>query len=131
LRPETALDGWRDWSCDLHSRPVIAGPLSGGRSNRSFLLDSDQGNLVLRINGRGSLLPGGERSREVLIWQTASSHGIAPPLLFIDVNNQYLVSRYIESNVPDSPPMGDAFIDQAFDLLKRCHQLKADGPAID
>ncbi len=130
MRPETALDGWRDWSCGLHARPVIVRPLSGGRSNRSYLLDSDQGKLALRLNGKGSLLPAGERSREVQIWQAASSHGIAPPLLFADDDSRYLVSRYIEDSVPDSPPMGGSFIDRAFDLLERCHQLKFDGPAI-
>ena len=131
MRPETALDSWRDWSCELSSRPVVAGPLDDGCSNRSLLLDSGQGKLVLRLNGSDSWLPGGERSKEALIWQAASSKGIAPSLLFVDKNNRFLVSRYIENSVPNAPPMDEPFVGQAFDLLKRCHELKFDGPAIN
>lgn len=131
LRPEAALDSWRDWSCGPGSRPVITGPLNGGRSNRSFLLDSDLGKLVLRLNGSDSCLPGGERSKEVLIWQAASSNGLAPPLLFVDQSNRYLVSRYIENSVPVAPPIDGPLIEHAFDLLERCHGLKSDGPAIN
>lgn len=130
MLPEAALDGWREWSCGLHSQPELIGPLGGGRSNRSFLLDSDAGKLVLRLNGGGSLLPGGDRSREILTWHAASAQEIAPSLLFVDKRHRYLVSRYIDNSVPGSPPVGDMFIDQAFDLLQRCHRIKIDGPAI-
>lgn len=123
LQPENALDSWSKWSTELYSRPVVVEALSGGRSNQSFLLDSDIGKLVLRINGTDSLLPGANRSNEITIWQAASKQGIAPPLVFVDPQNQYLVSTYINNEIPSQAPFNPGYIDQAFDLLIRCHQL--------
>jgi len=123
LQPENTLDNWSQWSAELDSRPIVVEALCGGRSNQSFLLDSDIGKLVLRINGTGSLLPGANRSNEITIWQAASKHGIAPPLVFVDPQNQYLVSTYINNKLPSQPPFNPGYIDQAFDLLNRCHQL--------
>jgi len=123
LRPESLINRWPDWSSRLHSRPVLIDELSGGRSNRSFLLHSDIGKLVLRINGPGSLLPGASRDSEISTWQEASKQGIAPPLVFVDSKNQYLVSTYIKSELPPQPQLNPACIDQAFTLLDRCHQL--------
>jgi thiamine kinase len=123
LQPEQAIDGWRQWSDKLSSRPVLLDALHGGRSNRSYLLDSDAGKLVLRINGPGSLLPGAGRSNEIKTWQAASRQGLAPTLLFVESNNRYLVSQYIETDLPPHPQTNPAIIDQAFRLLEGCHQL--------
>ncbi len=92
----------------------LSDELSGGRSNRSFLLNSDIGKLVLRINGTGSLLPGAGRDNEIRIWQEASKQGIAPPLVFVDSKNQYLVSTYIKNELPPQPQLNPACVDQAF-----------------
>jgi thiamine kinase-like enzyme len=131
LQPENALDSWRRWSAGLDSRPEILRVLRGGRSNRSFLLDSDIGKLVLRINGAGSLLPDSNRGNEIRIWQTVSNQGIAPPLLFVDAQYRYLVSTYINNDLPANPQSDPATLDQAFKLLATCHQLDADAPNID
>lgn len=131
LQPEHAIDGWRNWSEKLSSRPVLLDALHGGRSNRSYLLDSDAGKLVLRINGAGSLLPGASRSNEISAWQAASREGIAPPLLFVESNNQYLVSRYIKNDLPPYPQTNTAIIDHAFRLLEGCHQLDVKTSSID
>lgn len=131
MQPETALHNWHEWSGELRSRPVILKPLSGGRSNRSFLLDSDGSKMVLRLNGPDTLLPGTNRSSEINIWQAASKQGIAPPLLHFDEGNGFLVSTYIDNSLPQQPPLGEIFVDQAFSLLKRCHRLDADASTID
>ena len=131
MLPETAIDSWRQWDDGFRTRPVILGPLSGGRSNRSFLLESDGKRLVLRLNSTDSALAGINRNVEINIWKAASQQGIAPPLLFADDNNQFLVSTYIDSNLPSQPPFDEAFTRQAFGLLKHCHELDVDAPAID
>jgi len=131
LQPESTIDSWSDWSTGLHSRPVLLDELSGGRSNRSFLLHSDIGKLVLRINGTGSLLPGAGRDNEISIWHEASKQGIAPPLVFVDSKNQYLVSTYIHNELPPQPQLNPACVDQAFTLLDRCHQLDINAPTIN
>jgi thiamine kinase len=131
LLPEIAIDGWREWDAGLGSRPVIFESLDGGRSNRSFLLDSDGFKMVLRLNGDDSLLPGSSRTSEVEIWQAASHQGIAPPLLHVDEHTRYLVSTHIENTLPPQPQLDETFIDQAFSLLSRCHQLDVKAPSID
>ena len=131
MQPEATLNNWRQWNGELRSRPVILKPLSGGRSNRSFLLDSDGFKMVLRLNDSDSLLPGTNRSSEIDIWQAASKQGIAPPLLYTDGQAGFLVSTYINNSLPPQPPLDETFVDQAFSLVKRCHQLDADAPSID
>ena len=131
LLPENALIHWRQWSDGLSSRPVLVDTLNGGRSNRSFLLDSDLGKLVLRINGAGALLPGTERHDEITIWRAASQRGIAPPLVFVDTRNRYLVSTYIDNGLPQHPQTNPAVIDHAFKLLEGCHQLNINASQID
>jgi len=131
LQPEKVIDNWSGWGAGLRSRPVLVEMLSGGRSNHSFLLNSDIGKLVLRLNGPGSLLPGASRDCEYMIWQEASRHGIAPPLVFVDAQNQYLVSIYIDNELPSKPHTNPTCIAQAFRLLDRCHQLDINAPAIN
>jgi len=131
LQPENALNNWHQWDVVLNTRPVILGPLEGGRSNRSFLLDSDGIKMVLRINGASALLPGANRKSEFSIWQAAAKQGIAPPLLYVDPDAKYLVSTYINNELPTKPPFNEAIIDQAIKLISRCHQLKVDAPGIN
>ena len=131
LRPESAIDSWHRWGAGLGSRPVLNGELRGGRSNQSYLLDSDFGKLVLRINGTGSLLPGSNRDNEVRIWQAASKQGIAPPLLYVDTLNRYLISACIQSDLPQQPQLNKTCVDQAFNLLEACHQLDVNAKSIN
>jgi thiamine kinase len=128
---ETAIDSWREWDGGFCTRPVILGPLSDGRSNRSFLLESDGERLVLRLNSTNSALPGINRNIEIDIWKAVNQRGIAPPLLFADESNRFLVSTYIDNSLPSQPPFDEAFTRQAIELLKRCHELDVDAPAID
>lgn len=131
LQPENIIESWPEWGAGLRSGPVLSGELSDGRSNRSYLLDSDIGKLVLRINGASSLLPAASRDTETSIWQAASQQGIAPPLVFVDTQNQYLVSRYIDTDLPSQPQHNPACIEQAFSLLQRCHRIEIEAPTIN
>ena len=131
LQPEDIIGRWADWGAGLGSEPVILDELSGGRSNRSYLLSSDIGKLVLRINGSGSLLPGANRDSESRVWQEAGKQGIAPPLVFVDAQNQYLVSRYINNELPQEPHLNPACVEQALSLLHRTHLLDIDAQFIN
>ena len=131
MQADDAVNSWQQWDVRLHSRPTILAPLSGGRSNRSFLLDSDIGKLVLRLNGTDSLLPGSTRNYESQIWQAASERGIAPPLVYIDEQQGYLISTWIDSIPSVQSTNGGKYSNQVIELLKRCHQLQVDAPMID
>jgi thiamine kinase len=131
LQPENALSHWRQWSRGLRSKPLLSGELNGGLSNQSYLLQSDIGKLVLRINGTGSLLPGANRSDEINIWKAADKQGIAPALIFVDPEHRYLVSKYINIKLPPKPQLNTAVVDQAFSLLESCHQLDVKASSIN
>lgn len=131
LQPETAINSWRSWDASLPTRPKLIGPLSGGRSNQSFLLDSDGRKIVLRINGPESVLPGSSRNYEMKIWRAASKKGIAPPLLHVDQQNRFLVSAYIDNTLPTQAHTLEHISGRALDLLGQCHQLKVEAPGID
>jgi len=131
LQPEHALDDWRLWGAGLRARPEILATLGGGRSNHSFLLNSNIGKLVLRINGENLFLPGAARNFESGIWRTASLQGIAPPLVHADNRDRYLVSRYVESRLPASPRSDATVVNRAFGLLEKCHRLEVSAPVID
>jgi len=87
--------------------------------------------MVLRLNGIESVLPGANRSNEYDIWQAASAKGIAPPLLYVDNRSGFLVSTFIESDLPSQTASNSVVVKHAFDLLARCHQLDLDVPCID
>jgi thiamine kinase len=131
LQPEAAISSWRQWGGDLECRPSIVAPLSGGLSNRSFLLESEGNRMVLRLNGADSMLPGAGRSHEKGIWLAASDQGIAPSLLHVDEQNQFLVSTFISNSLPPQPLLKETLVDRVFELLNRCHQLDVEAPTID
>jgi len=126
-----ALDSWRQWHAGLTCRPSIINTLEGGRSNRNYLLDSDLGKLVLRMDAKPVLLPGGERQGEAEIWCLASAAGIAPPLLHTDEQAGFLVSAYINNGLPARPQAKPEIIENAFKLLQRCHALEVEAPRMD
>lgn len=87
--------------------------------------------MVLRINDADSLLPGARRSSEISILQATSEQGIAPSLLYVEEEAKYLVSAYIENSLLPQLQLDTIFVDQAFSLLNRCHQLDVEAPGID
>jgi len=131
LHAEDVINDWQQWDVSPGSKPVILDSLSGGRSNRSFLLNSDNGKLVLRLNAADSLLPGATRNHESQIWRAASHQGITPALLHIDEQQRYLVSAYIHNDLPVETALRSSLHEHIFGLLKRCHQLQVETPHID
>jgi len=131
MRVEDAIGGSRYWGAGLGSRPEVLGTLSGGRSNRSFLIGSDGRKMVLRVNGVNSMLPGSDRGTEIRVWRAASKKGIAPALVHVDEQCRFLVSEYIDDELPPEPQRDDGVIGRAFELLRQCHLLDADVPGID
>lgn len=130
-RPETALDSWREWDAPVDTRPAVIRELGGGRSNRSFLLESGSEKFVLRINAAATALPNPDRAVEARVWRAASEAGIAPPLIHADSAGEFLVSTFIESELPEHPQRDPEIAAQALELLRRIHQLDILVPVID
>jgi thiamine kinase len=131
LKPDLALNNWRQWQCALRSRPIIVTELTSGKTNQSYLLESDSLKLVMRLNAPTDVLPGVDRGNEALILQAASHAGLAPPVLHIDQQNGLLVTEYIDGISLDQADIDDLVIDRLTGLLAAVHALDINAPVLD
>ena len=85
---EDALNTWQTWALPLQGQPTVLGELTGGQTNRSFLLKASVAgsphNLVLRLFSPLSKSLGICRDRERTIHQAVASLGIAPKIIHWD-----------------------------------------------
>ena len=125
------LDTWQTWGCRLKSRPVVVNELTGGQTNRSFLLDANGVRLVMRVNAPSEKFPGVDRAREARIWCAASDVGIAPSLVFVDPEERFIITEYVDGQTLNPSQLDDSLTNQLFDLLADVHDLDVDTPALD
>ena len=100
--PETILEEWQHWSPGLSHQPMPVSELGNGLTNNSYLLDSNIGKLVLRINNPNSFNLGINRKREALILQQLhqiSDLRIGPEIIYMDPQYRYLVYRFIDGKI--------------------------------
>ncbi|MFV8782346.1 phosphotransferase [Microbulbifer sp. SA54] len=109
---------WRQWS---DSRPRLIRALTGGLTNRSFLLQADGEKLVLRVNARNSRALDLDRAAEAEALLRASAQGLCAPLVYIDPEYRYLLTRYIDG-APLDLRHPQALL-QIAELLRQVHQL--------
>lgn len=92
---QQTLANWRQWNtdgCDLTAQPILVRELSGGHTNRSFLVADDDFKAVVRINALNGVSLGIDRQREGLILELLQSTGAVPKILYR--NDQVLVSVF-------------------------------------
>jgi len=90
---EVACLGNSGWKAPLTKKPVVIQELLSGKTNRSFLVETTYGQVVVRINAENSRSLGIDRQREAKIISQIQSIGCVPKTLFI--SEQVLVSEYI------------------------------------
>jgi len=91
------LSKWQSWQVEgltLSSQPQPIRELSGGKTNRSFLVASGAFEAVVRINAANSESLGIDRNREQKILQLLQPTGTVPRLFFSDM--QAMVSAYCQ-----------------------------------
>lgn len=96
---EPFLLEWPKWGTGLSDQPVLLSRLGHGLTNRSYLLDSNLGKLVLRVNHPEGEKLGINRSREAWILnrlEALDGPPIGPEVVHQDAEYRYLVYRYIE-----------------------------------
>jgi len=102
LQPEKILENWENWSSGLLNQPIQLSKLGSGLTNQSYLLESNLGKLVLRINNPDSENLGINRQREALILEQLDKIAeikIGPEVVYQDLNHQYLVYRFIDGRI--------------------------------
>lgn len=86
---EAIVADWEPWA---QAAPQIIGPLSGGLSNSSVLLQIAEQRYVLRLNGEGLAI---DRGQERAAQTIAAQHRLAPALLYQDPGLKFQVSEYV------------------------------------
>ncbi|MCA0901711.1 choline/ethanolamine kinase family protein [Microbulbifer agarilyticus] len=120
---EVIPDDWRRWSL---AEPELIRPLTNGLTNRSFLLSTVKGKVVLRWNSPISVQLDLDRRAEAQALQLA--RGLSAPLVYCDPDQRYLVTQFIDGKVwPSGPPDTHLQLCKLARLTRSIHQL----PTID
>lgn len=109
---------WRRWAT---TQPAVIRQLLGGLTNHSYLISADNRLLVLRKNAANSNALNLNRKAEARALSHASKAGLCPPLVYIDPQQQYLVSDYIGDHTWSANTAND--LAQLAELLRRIHKL--------
>lgn len=80
--------------------PDIA-ELSGGVANRSFRLRDARHDYVLRLAGPSTPGLGASRASEIAMQGIAAESGLAPAIVLVDRNRDFIVTRYVDGQVPN------------------------------
>src|SRR6187455_2447502 len=114
---------------DLHGRDLTLRPLSGGITNRNFLVSAPDTNQrwVIRLAGNDTHLLGISREVEHAATVAAAGVGVGPEVTAFIRPEGYLVTRFIVgSPVSDEAVHRPETLRRVADSLRRIH----DGPAI-
>lgn len=94
---QQALSTWPRWLPDPGSPPRVMRPLEGGLTNRSWLVDTENGQAVIRLNCPDGHILGINRDHEAMILAAVAANGLAPPVWYRD--DDLLVCGWIEGTV--------------------------------
>ena len=114
---------------ELAGRRLRLSPLSGGITNRNFLVESADSPIrwVVRLAGNDTHLLGISREVEHAATVAAAGAGVGPEVTAFIRPEGYLVTRFIEGNpVSDDAVHRHETIRRVADSIRRVH----DGPAI-
>ncbi len=114
---------------ELAGRELALSPLSGGITNRNFLVTAGgtADRWVLRLAGNDTHLLGISREVELAATVAAAGVGVGPEVTAFLRPEGYLLTRFIEGGpVTDEAVHRPETIDQVADSIRRFHQ----GPAI-
>ncbi|WP_237059564.1 choline/ethanolamine kinase family protein [Microbulbifer sediminum] len=117
---------WEHWSS---VPPTVLSPLTGGLTNRSYLLASGNDRLVLRKNSPISDTLDLDRRAEAMAMQHADRSGLCAPLVYCDPGHRYLVTRFIDGESWHRQDHGA--LRQLAKLLRSIHRLPSIGAHLD
>jgi thiamine kinase-like enzyme len=114
---------------DLHGRDLTLRPLSGGITNRNFLVSArgTADRWVIRLAGNDTHLLGISREVEHAATVAAAGVGVGPEVTAFIRPEGYLVTRFIEGS-----PVSDEAVHRPDTLVRVAESLRRvhDGPAI-
>ena len=106
--------------------------LGGGRSNRSWLVETEDRKLVLRLDGPQARVFGLDRHTELAILGRASGQALAPQVVYADAAAGILVYEYLPGRCWTRADLeSDASLEALAALLRRVHALPPSGVRFD
>lgn len=117
--------------------PVLTGAtivrqLSHGPVNRSWLLATDDSQLVLRVDGSLAGQLGLDRRGELAVLNAVSAAGIGPEPIWADPERGWLVTRYLPGRAWENDHLKDPTrLERLAGVLKLLHALPPAGPAFE
>lgn len=96
---EQAIDTWRDWQLPLTGRPIVLGPIPGGRTNRSYRLRAPglAYDLLLRLNNPYGPRLGIRRAEEALILEAVARAGLTRGACYWDPAQRFTLFQHINA----------------------------------
>jgi len=82
--------------CEAGRRPDAIAVLHGGTVNSSFRVDTRAGRFVLRLNAAEGGFLGANHEREAQLQRAAAQSGLAPPLIYADSAQGFIITKYID-----------------------------------
>ena len=118
---EPIMKDWPTWA--LNSEPILVRELTGGLTNKSYLLQSGERLLVLRINHPNSVDLDIDRHSELTIHHMAAAAKLSPAIIYSAPDSRYWVRDYINGNPLSDLQISPAHLDQMARLLNQLHRL--------
>ena len=115
---QKTLSDWQSWSISSSKKPVVVDEFKGGKTNRSFLVETTSGQVVVRINAANSQSLGIDRRQEAEIRSRLQTLDCVPKIFFI--SDQVLVSEHISGRCWEAGDLGNK------DQLKKVSHLLDD-----
>jgi thiamine kinase-like enzyme len=128
LSPREALAQIPGWDADYAS----VRELKGGLTNRVYLVLRNDGAYVLRLDAAHTDAFNLDRVSEVATLKRAAAAGLAPEVIYTDVESGILLNRYVSGRTWEVTDLDDdANIELLVDLLRKVHELPASGEKFD
>jgi thiamine kinase-like enzyme len=121
---EEALGGVPGWA-NVEYRSTL---LSGGLTNRSFLIERGSERFVLRLNAPHTESFALDRETELRIRKTAALHGLAAEVIHSDIEEGVLLSAYLPGKIWSPADLKDTTkLEQVAELLRKVHAMPLSG----
>lgn len=106
--------------------------LKGGLTNHSFYVRSGDQECVLRINAQHTSAVMADRSCELAILDSACKAGIAPAIVYSDIEAGILLTEYLPGPVWQATDLEKpGYIESLAEILRQVHALPPSGFRID
>jgi len=128
-RLKFALESWREWDAAVSSAPQVLQKLGGGKTNSSWLVETQGNRFVARLNNPISGLLGIDRRKELAVHQAVASIGLAPKYVYLHAPSDTSVFKYLEGRTLSPEELSkNVFREELEAAVSRYQKIQVDVP---